>query len=88
MTRITLRLPDDLHQKITRSSKDLNISLNADIIRRLNLSFGIESFDPKSFKPQKDLIPYIVEDIKEKVLLLSDTITQKDQDQLFCIEER
>ena len=80
MTRITLRLPDDLHEKITKSSKNLNISLNGDIIRRLNLSFGIENFDPKSFKPQKDLIPCIVEDIKEKVLLLSDTITHKDQD--------
>tara|TARA_Y100001934_G_C11971039_1_gene594064 strand:- start:11 stop:253 length:243 start_codon:yes stop_codon:yes gene_type:complete len=80
MRRITLRIPDDLHEKITKSSKDLNISLNADIIRRLNLSFGIEKFDPKNFKPQKDLIPCIVEDIKEKILLLSDTITHKDQD--------
>ena len=34
-----LRLPDDLKQKIAQSSKELNRSMNADIVARLEESF-------------------------------------------------
>lgn len=39
-TRITLRIPKDLHQSLQESADATSKSLNAEIINRLSASFG------------------------------------------------
>ena len=37
-----LRLPDDLRSRVEKSAKDRNVSINAEILERLERSFEIE----------------------------------------------
>ncbi|MBP0492162.1 Arc family DNA-binding protein [Pararoseomonas indoligenes] len=39
-TRITLRIPMSLHQRLTQAAADRSHSMNAEIITRLESSFG------------------------------------------------
>ncbi|MHA3081880.1 Arc family DNA-binding protein [Acinetobacter sp. ANC 5383] len=51
-----LRLPDELKQKIAHSSKELNRSMNADIVARLEESFEQKSFESLESVPTEDLM--------------------------------
>lgn len=50
-----LRLPDELKQKIAESAKELNRSMNADIVARLEQSFRNEVGDLESV-PTEELM--------------------------------
>lgn len=51
-----LRLPDELKQKIAHSSKELNRSMNADIVARLEESFEQKGFESLESVPTEDLM--------------------------------
>lgn len=51
-----LRLPDELKQKIAHSSKELNRSMNADIVARLEESFEHKGFESLESVPTEDLM--------------------------------
>ncbi|MCL6237095.1 Arc family DNA-binding protein [Acinetobacter sp. ANC 5033] len=50
-----LRLPDELKQKIAESAQELNRSMNADIVARLEESFGQKFGDLESV-PTEELM--------------------------------
>lgn len=51
-----LRLPDELKQKFAHSSKELNRSMNADIVARLEESFEQKGFESLESVPTEDLM--------------------------------
>lgn len=73
MIRVTLRIPEELHQELVKSSENQNISLNSDLIRRLALSFGMEENNQES--PESICPKALAEDIKNKISLLSDILS-------------
>ena len=58
--KTALRLPKDLHQQILDASSKSGISMNAEIVTRLKLSFS-------SNKEEKDRVEKIVADVLEKM---------------------
>jgi predicted DNA-binding protein len=45
ITKITLRLPDETHQKLSEISEESGESINAEIVSRLNESLGIGVYE-------------------------------------------
>src|SRR5690606_23271461 len=45
-TRITLRIPRDLHTRLAEAADGTSKSMNAEIIARLQDSFGLQSYCP------------------------------------------
>ncbi|OON24573.1 hypothetical protein BI372_08570 [Acinetobacter pittii] len=66
-----LRLPDDLKQKIAQSAKELNRSMNADIVARLESSFEQKSFDNLEDIPLEKLLAIIMKKLGENSLQLT-----------------
>ena len=51
-----LRLPQELKDKIAESAKELNRSMNADIVARLEESFEQKGFESLESVPTEDLM--------------------------------
>ncbi|MBP8005873.1 MAG: Arc family DNA-binding protein [Acinetobacter sp.] len=66
-----LRLPDDLKQKIAHSSKELNRSMNADIVARLEESFEQKSFNKLDEVPLEELLAVVMEKLGKNSLSLT-----------------
>jgi len=65
-TRITLRIPKDLHQRLTQSAEETSKSMNAEIIARLEASFGAEEKEAKlleNFGPKVTSIEQLAADM-------------------------
>jgi len=65
-----LRLPDELKQKIAHSSKELNRSMNADIVARLEESFEQKSFESLEDVPLEKLLAVVMKKLGENSLSL------------------
>lgn len=65
-----LRLPDDLKQKIADSAKELNRSMNADIVARLEQSFRHEVEDLESV-PLEKLLAVVMQRLGENSIRLT-----------------
>ncbi|MDC4879807.1 Arc family DNA-binding protein [Acinetobacter baumannii] len=66
-----LRLPDDLKQKIAQSAKELNRSMNADIVARLESSFEYKSIDNLEDIPLEKLLSAVMEKLGKNSLSLT-----------------
>lgn len=69
-----LRLPDELKQKIAESAKDMNRSMNADIVSRLEESFE-QKFRNLESVPTEMLLIEITKRFKDQNCII--TITHK-----------
>lgn len=69
-TRITLRIPKDVHQKLTESAKQTSKSMNAEIIARLEASFD-ESRSPSG-------VLAMFEEYKEKSRKIEEALLRKN----------
>lgn len=65
-----LRLPDELKQKIAHSSKELNRSMNADIVARLEESFEQKGFESLEDVPLEKLLAVVMKKLGENSLSL------------------
>jgi hypothetical protein len=66
-----LRLPDDLKQKIAQSAKELNRSMNADIVARLESSFEHKNIDNLEDIPLEKLLSAVMEKLGKNSLSLT-----------------
>ncbi|MBI0422131.1 hypothetical protein A7M82_12685 [Acinetobacter baumannii] len=66
-----LRLPDDLKQKIAQSAKELNRSMNADIVARLESSFEHKRIDNLEDIPLEKLLSAVMEKLGKNSLSLT-----------------
>lgn len=66
-----LRLPDDLKQKIAQSAKELNRSMNADIVARLESSFEHKNIDHLEDIPLEKLLSAVMEKLGKNSLSLT-----------------
>ena len=67
--KTALRLPKDLHQQILEASKESGISMNAEIVTRLKISFN-------SDKEEKERVEKIVANyLKKQGLIEGDKTT-------------
>lgn len=74
MARITLRLPDDLYEKIVSSSLIKNNSINSEIINRLYLTLCSDNQNFLESESKEKIISRIIEDIQNNFFLLSNMI--------------
>lgn len=65
-----LRLPDELKQKIAESAKELNRSMNADIVARLEQSFRHEVENLESV-PLEKLLAVVMQKLGENSIRLT-----------------
>lgn len=65
-----LRLPDELKQKIAESAKELNRSMNADIVARLEQSFRHEVENLESV-PLEKLLAVVMQRLGENSIRLT-----------------
>ena len=69
-TRITLRIPRDLHEKLQLAADCTSKSMNAEIVARLEKSFKEEPIDPSSLSGiQQQILGLVDENIKMRQLL-------------------
>lgn len=61
-----LRLPDDLKQKIAQPSKELNRSMNTNIVVLLEGNFVRKAFDKLDFVPLEKLLAIVMKNHGEK----------------------
>lgn len=66
-----LRLPDDLKQKIAQSAKELNRSMNADIVARLESSFEHKNIYNLEDIPLEKLLSAVMEKLGKNSLSLT-----------------
>lgn len=66
-----LRLPDELKQKIAHSSKELNRSMNADIVARLEESFEQKGFESLESVPTETLLAEITKRFKNQNCIIN-----------------
>lgn len=76
MVRITLRLPDDLHEKLLSSSLAKNNSINSEIIKSLYLSLGVDDRFSSTLESNEKTINILLEDIQNKLFLLSKLVNK------------
>lgn len=65
-TRITLRIPKDLHQRIASAADEMSRSTNAEVVARLQASFDYESGTGKSLAELLARMAAIEELIREE----------------------
>lgn len=66
-TRITLRIPKDLHSRLAESAAATNKSMNAEIISRLQESFEARhEADPAALQARLDSIDRRLESLEKK----------------------
>ena len=65
-----LRLPDELKQKIAESAKELNRSMNADIVARLEESFE-QNFGDLENVPLERLLAVVMKKLGENSIRLT-----------------
>lgn len=66
-----LRLPQELKDKIAESAKELNRSMNADIVARLEESFEQKSFNKLDEVPLEELLAVVMEKLGKNSLSLT-----------------
>ena len=83
-TRITLRIPEPLHEKLTDSANNTSKSMNADIISRINDSFSEQD---KSFI-EDDVLLSVEDAIKQQQKARSDLARVLIREVMTKIKER
>ncbi|GAB02382.1 MULTISPECIES: Arc family DNA-binding protein [Acinetobacter] len=66
-----LRLPQELKDKIAESAKELNRSMNADIVARLEESFEQKSFNKLDEVPLEELLAVVMKKLEKNSLSLT-----------------
>lgn len=66
-----LRLPQELKDKIAESAKELNRSMNADIVARLEESFEQKSFNKLDEVPLEELLAVVMKKLGKSSLSLT-----------------
>ncbi|MFN9476391.1 toxin-antitoxin system HicB family antitoxin [Acidovorax sp.] len=80
-TRITLRIPKDLHSRLTEEAERTSKSLNAEIVGRLTDSFQPGSADTATALPLPELIDRV-----EQLQAQMDAATQREQRRMLLFE--
>ena len=83
-----LRWPDELKEKIAKSAKEHNRSMNADIVARLEQSFEAQPPDSKAFEDASVRILGRVIDSLQKSGLSNDVILTALRDMSFNGNEK
>lgn len=66
-----LRLSSELKDKIAESAKELNRSINSDIVARIEASFEQKGFDNLEDAPLEDLLAAVMKKLGKKSLSLN-----------------
>lgn len=66
-----VRMPQELKDKIAESAKELNRSMNADIVARLEESFEQKQFDNLENVPLEKLLAVVMEKLGQNSLSLT-----------------
>lgn len=74
-----LRLPDELKQKIAESAKELNRSMNADIVARLEQSFEKTITTEHEVNDLRELLKQSIENNKKHFQMIEDLLKKSDK---------
>lgn len=73
-----LRLPDELKQKIAESAKELNRSMNADIVARLEQSFEKPINTEYEVNDLRELLKQSIENNKKYFQMIEELLKKSD----------
>lgn len=75
-----LRLPNDLRSRVEKASKDRNVSINAEILLRLERSFEMEDrFGGPQVVDLVETIATVMKTVGEHAMMYDDDLTSIDQ---------